>query len=256
MNTPKTTALVTGASAGIGAEFCRQLADRCDVIIATGRRLEPLQKLAEDLADKCELHCVVADLATREGRTRVIESLRQKGPVDYLVNNAGFSTLGPVESTDIDSQQAMVDVHITATLALTRAAVPFMRERRKEHGGEGAVINVSSLASFGPVPGAAVYAATKAFLNTFSESLAKELADTGIHVQSLCPGYTRSEFHDREEMAAFDRAMVPDDQWMNAPELVAASLTALDGGPVVFVPGEANVELARRGIQRALKNMV
>ncbi len=248
MGAPKTTALVTGASAGIGAEFCRQLAGRCDVIIATGRRQDALGQLAEALSGQAEVHTVVADLGTREGRTRVIEALRQKGPVDYLVNNAGFSTLGAFEREDIDGQQAMVDVHVTATLALTRAAIPFMRERE----GERAIINVSSLASFGPVPGAAVYAATKAFLNVFSESLQKELADSGIRVQSLCPGYTRSEFHDREEMAAFDRAMVPDEEWMDAPSVVAASLAALDGGPVVFVPGEGNVESARKGLSRAL----
>ena len=183
----KTTALVTGASAGIGAEFCRQLAARCEVIIATGRRLSALETLRDELAGSAEVHCVAADLANREGRTRVIEALRQKGPVDYLVNNAGFSTLGPFENEDIDGQQAMVDVHVTATLALTRAAIPFMREL-----GGGAIINVSSLGSFGPVPMAAVYVASKAFLNVFSESLQKELADSGIRVQSLCPGFTWS----------------------------------------------------------------
>ena len=126
------------------------MADRCDVIIATGRREAPLQALTQELAGQAELHPLVADLATREGRTRVIEALRQKGPVDYLVNNAGFSTLGAFADLDIDDQQAMVDVHITASLALARAAVPFMRQR-----GGGAIINVSSLASFGPVPMAA-----------------------------------------------------------------------------------------------------
>ncbi len=247
----RTTALVTGASAGIGAEFCRQLADRCEVIIATGRRRDALEKLADELAGRAEVHCVVADLGTREGRTRVIEALRQQGPVDYLVNNAGFSTLGAFDSLDIDAQQAMVDVHVTATLALTRAAIPFMRERE----GDRAIINVSSLASFGPVPGAAVYAATKSFLNVFSESLAKELADSGIRVQSLCPGYTRSEFHDRDDMAAFDRAMVPAEEWMDAAAVVSESLSALDGGPVVLVPGEVNIESARKGIQRALNKL-
>ncbi len=250
MATGKTCALVTGASAGIGAEFCRQLAARCDVIIATGRRLEPLQALAEELSGKVEVHPLTADLATREGRTRVIEALRQKGPVDYLVNNAGFSTLGPFADLDIDSQQAMVDVHITATLALSRAAVPFMRER-----GGGSIINVSSLASFGPVPMAAVYAASKGFLNLLSESLQKELAGDGIRVQSLCPGYTRSEFHDREAMAGFDRGMVPEEEWMEAAEVVAASLAALEDGPVVVVPGSGNLESARKGVSRALDKL-
>ncbi|MDJ0877346.1 MAG: SDR family NAD(P)-dependent oxidoreductase [Halieaceae bacterium] len=248
--THKTTALVTGASAGIGAEFCRQLADRCEVIIATGRRLDRLDALGSELAGRAEVHPVAADLGTREGRTRVIEALRQKGPVDYLVNNAGFSTLGPFDSLDIDDQQAMVDVHITATMALTRAALPYMREL-----GGGAIINVSSLASFGPVPMAAVYAASKGFLNLFSESLQKEVADAGIRVQSLCPGYTMSEFHDRDAMAAFDRDMVPGDEWMDAPEVVTASLEALEGGPVILVPGEGNRESARKGVARALSKL-
>ncbi|MEE4190968.1 MAG: SDR family NAD(P)-dependent oxidoreductase [Halieaceae bacterium] len=248
--THKTTALVTGASAGIGAEFCRQLADRCEVIIATGRRLDRLQSLAQELEGLAEVHTVAADLATREGCTRVIETLRQKGPADYLVNNAGFSTLGPFDSLDIDHQQAMVDVHITATLALTRAALPFMRELKG-----GAIINVSSLASFGPVPMAAVYAASKGFLNIFSESLQKEVADAGIRVQSLCPGYTFSEFHDRDAMSAFDRQMVPEEEWMDAPAVVAASLAALEDGPVVLVPGEGNRESARKGVSRALSKL-
>ncbi len=246
----KTTALVTGASAGIGAEFCRQLAGRCEVIIATGRRLDRLEALAAELEGQAEVHPVAADLGSREGRTRVIEALRQKGPADYLVNNAGFSTLGPFDSLPIDDQQAMVDVHITATLALTRAAVPFMREL-----GGGAVINVSSLASFGPVPMAAVYCASKGFLNLFSESLQKEVADAGIRVQSLCPGYTMSEFHDREAMSEFDRQMVPAEEWMDAPEVVAASLAALEGGPVVLVPGDGNRESARKGVARALSKL-
>jgi short-subunit dehydrogenase len=246
----KTAALVTGASSGIGAEFCRQLAGRCDVIIATGRRADQLEALVQELAGQVTVHPLVADLATREGRSRVIEALRQQGPVDYLVNNAGFSTLGPFAELDIDSQQAMVDVHVTATLALTRAAVPFMRER-----GGGAIINVSSLASFGPIPMAAVYGASKGFLNLLSESLQKELAADGIRVQSLCPGYTRSEFHDRESMAGFDRNLVAEEEWMEASAVVAASLDALEGGPVVVVPGASNLGSARKGVQRALDKL-
>jgi short-subunit dehydrogenase len=242
----RTTALVSGASAGLGAEFCRQLAARCDVIIATGRRADRLESLARELSGQAEVHVLAADLATREGRTRVIEALRQKGPVDYLVNNAGFSTLGPFHRADIDAEQAMVDVHITATMALTRAALPFMQER-----GGGAIINVSSLASFGPVPMASVYCASKAFLNLFSESLQREVSDSGIRVQSLCPGYTHTEFHDRDPMSGFDKAMVPEGEWMDAAEVVAASLAALESGPVVFVPGDANRENARSRLLRA-----
>ena len=120
----KETALVTGASAGLGAEFCRQLAERCDVIIAVARRGDRLEALARELRGKAEVHVVAADLGTIEGVVRTIEALRQKGPVDYLVNNAGFSTHGIFEQQLIDSQQEMVAVHVNATLALCRAATP------------------------------------------------------------------------------------------------------------------------------------
>ncbi|MEM0955730.1 MAG: SDR family NAD(P)-dependent oxidoreductase [Pseudomonadota bacterium] len=253
--TEKVTALVTGASAGIGAEFCRQLAARCDVIIATGRREAPLQALAAELSSQTEMHLISADLGAREGRAKVIEALRQKGPADYLINNAGFSTLGHFDQVDIDAQQGMIDVHITATMALCRAAIPFMRERLEAGAQRGGIINVSSLASFGPVPGAAVYAASKAFLNVFSESLHKELSDVGIPVQSLCPGYTLSEFHDRDAMDAFDRSWVPDEKWMQAAEVVSQSLAVLATGPVVFVPGAHNLDSARKGVQRALNKL-
>jgi len=246
----KTTALVTGASAGIGAEFCRQLASRCEVIIATGRREEQLQALAAELADQVEVHPLVADLSGREGQTRVIEALRQKGPVDYLVNNAGFSTLGAFADLELDPQQEMVSVHIDATLALCWAAIPFMRER-----GGGAIINVSSLVSFSPFGQVAVYGASKVFLNHFSEALQQELEGSGIRVQSLCPGYTRSDFHGREAMAGFDPAAVPETMWMEAPEVVAESLAALEGDQVVVVAGEANREIARRGLSGQLARL-
>ena len=246
----ETIALVTGASAGIGAAFCRQLADRCDRIIATGRREAPLKALADELADRCEVYVLVADLATVEGRTRVIESLRQQGPVDYLVNNAGFSTLGKFDSVLLDDQMDMVRVHVDATMALSQAAIPFMRER-----GGGFIVNVSSTASFFTVPTAAVYVASKAFLNSFSTSLQAEVAKDNIRIQCLCPGYTITEFHDRDAMANFDRARVPDDQWMEASDVVTASLAALEDGPVLVVPGEGNLASARHGTQALLDSL-
>ena len=243
----KITALVTGASAGLGAEFCRQLAQRCDVIIAVARRGERLAALAEELADTVELHVVAADLGTIEGVARTMEAIRQQGPVDYLVNNAGFSTFGEFTDLPIDGQRAMVDLHVDTTITLCRAAVPFMRER-----GAGYIINVSSIGAFLPGKGLAVYGATKAFLNCFSQALQAELADTGIAVQALCPGYMHTEFHASLVEAGFDSSRIPDEMWMNADEVVAASLAALGSGRVLVVPGEANQALARMGLQRQL----
>lgn len=184
----RTTALVTGASAGLGAQFCRQLAGRCEVIIAVARRVERLEQLRTELADSAELHAIQADLNSVEGVARTMEALRQQGPVDYLVNNAGFSTYGHFSAVGIDGQRDMVGLHIDAAMTLCRAAIPFMRER-----GEGHIINVSSVGAFLPGKGLAVYGATKAFINYFSLALQEELAGTGIEVQALCPGYIHTE---------------------------------------------------------------
>jgi short-subunit dehydrogenase len=247
MTQPKTTALVTGATAGLGIEFCRQLAGRCDVIIAVGRRSERLDELAQSLAGQVEVHGVAADLATVEGVARVMETLRQKGPVDYLVNNAGFSTYGYFPALGIESQREMVSVHVDASITLARAAIPFMRER-----GGGYIINVSSLGSFLPGKGLTVYGATKAFLTYFSQALQDEVKDAGIVVQALCPGYIRTEFHDEMSQAGFDTGRIPDAMWMSADAVVEASLAALDGGEVIVVPGEQNRQLARMGLERQL----
>jgi short-subunit dehydrogenase len=242
------TALITGASAGLGAEFCRQLAARCDVIIAVARRGERLQALAAELSDQVRFHAVEADLVTVEGVARAMEALRQRGPVDILVNNAGFSTFDRFGVSDIAAQYEMVRLHIDAVLGLTRAAIPFMQAR-----GGGAIINVSSVGAFVPLPQVAVYGATKAFLNSFSLALAQDLARDDIRVQALCPGYTRTEIHHTGTMEAFDPKRVPADQWMESPAVVAASLAALDaGGPVLLVPGEANRAAARAGLASQL----
>jgi len=248
--TEHTCALVTGASAGIGAEYCRQLASRCDVIIASGRREAPLRALAESLAGEVEVHVVVADLAGVEGRTRLVEALRQKGPVDYLVNNAGFGVIGSFGALELDEQQEMVSVHIDASLALCRAAIPFMREK-----GRGFIVNVSSLSAFNPHPAAAIYGASKAFLNHFSEALQLELRGSGIKVQALCPGYTRSEFHGREAMLGFDPAQVPEKLWMEAAEVVSLSLAALEGEQVVIVPGAVNLGMARQALHGQVERL-
>tara|TARA_R110002110_G_scaffold415561_2_gene650977 strand:- start:210815 stop:211567 length:753 start_codon:yes stop_codon:yes gene_type:complete len=247
MSEQKTTALVTGASAGMGDEFCRQLAPRCDVIIAVARRGERLQALAAELAGQAELHVVEADLTTIEGVARTLEALRQKGPVDYLINNAGFTTYGQFSNLEVQSQRDMVSLHVDASMTLCRAAIPFMRER-----GGGAIVNVSSIAAMLPGKGLAVYGATKAFLNAFSQSLQHEVADTGITVQALCPGYTRTEFHESMQDSGFDIQRVPDEAWMSSQAVVAESLAALGSGQVVVIPGDNNRALVRNALQQQL----
>ena len=247
MSGKKITALVTGASAGLGAQFCRQLAARCDVIVAVARRRERLDALAIELADSVEIRCLEADLGSIEGVSRTLEAIRQQGPLQYLVNNAGFGTVGDFSHSSIESQRAMVNLHIDASITLCRGAIPFMQEQ-----GGGAIINVSSLGAFVPGKGIAIYGATKVFLNYFSLALQDELAGTGIEVQALCPGFTRTEFHDHMVEEGFDRQRIPEQMWMTPDAVVAASLDALGKGRVLVVPGEDNLNIARSALQRQL----
>lgn len=247
MTAHKTTALVTGASSGLGQEFCRQLAGRCEVIIAVARREDRLRALAESLAGKAEVHCVVADLTTVEGVTRTVESLRQLGPVDILVNNAGYGTFGKFEQAELAEQLAMVRLHIDATVELSRAALPFMRQL-----GGGHIVNLASLGAFTALKDSAVYGATKAFLVAFSRSLQEEVRDAGIRVQCLCPGFIRTEMHDGDGFAGFEKDRTPARLWMESEAVVAASLAALDGEAVVVVPGEVNREIAVAAIRSQL----
>ena len=243
-------ALVTGASSGLGAEYCRQLAGRCETIIAVARRGERLQALVAELAGQVRLVPVVADLATVEGVTRAVEALRQQGPVDILVNNAGFSTFGDFGRSELEPELQMIRLHIDATLEITRAAVPFMRE----HGG-GDIINVASIGAFITMKDTSVYGASKAFLTQFSLSLQHEVAADNIRVQCLCPGLTRTEIHDTPYFKGFDKARMPEELWMEAAPVVAASLDALDSGKVIVVPGAVNRQIARDSVQRLLQSL-
>lgn len=243
-------ALVTGASSGIGEQFCRELAGRCDRIIAVARRGERLHALAGELAGQVEIVPVEADLATVEGVARTIEALRQRGPVRYLVNNAGFSTLGPVARSDIDRELQMVRVHVDACMSLCRAALPFMLEA-----GEGYIVNVASVGAFVPMRSTAVYGACKAFMASYSTSLQEEVASGGVRVQCLCPGFTHTGIHHTADFAGFDKERVPAGLWMDVKPVVAASLAALDSGEVLLVPGAHNVQMVREGLQRRLDSI-
>lgn len=251
MNESQTIALVTGASSGLGQEYCRQLAGSCDRLIAVARRGERLEALAEELAAQVTLVPVVADLTTVEGVTRVVEALRQQGPVDYLVNNAGFSTFGDFGRSALDLELQMVRLHIDATLELTRAALPFMRER-----GGGYIINVASIAAWLEMKDTAVYGASKAFLTQFSQLLQQEVAADRIRVQCLCPGLVHTEIHQRPSMDGFDKSRLPEQLWMEPAAVVAASLAALDSGAVIVVPGAVNRQFLRERLQRQLQSLV
>lgn len=245
----KTTALVTGASSGIGREFCRQLSTRCEVIIAVARSADALDGLQAELTGQVEVHAIVADLATVEGLSRCFEALRQQGPVDILVNNAGFGLPGHLTDQAPAAQRQMIELHQQAVVSLCRAAVPFMAEL-----GGGQIINVSSLGAFLPGRTLALYGATKSFLNYFSLCLAEEVARDGIKVQALCPGYTRTGFHSTPALVDTDMSKIPAAMWMDGEAVVTACLTALAApdSPVILVPGDDNLALARAGLQAQL----
>lgn len=250
---PGEIAMVTGASSGLGEAYCRALAASCERIIAVARRGETLAALAAELAGEVELVPVTADLASVEGVARSIEALRQKGPVSVLVNNAGFGTHGRFAELPITAQQRMVSVHVDASLNLCRAAIPPMRAL-----GRGAIINVASVTALAPMAGTAVYAASKAFLANFSLALQDEEDAHGIRVQCLCPGLSRTGFHQTAAFADFDLSAVPDSAWMAPEAVVTTSLQALadpDRQRVIVVPGEGNRQMAVAGLQRQLASV-
>ncbi|MEE4608561.1 MAG: SDR family oxidoreductase [Desulfobacteraceae bacterium] len=187
-----TTALITGASSGIGMEMARILAQRRTDLVLVARREEVLQELKAELAQRngVRVRVMALDLADRAAVDGVFPSLQADGiDVDYLINNAGFGTHGWFQEADPERLQAMIDVNITALTRLTRHALPGMLQR-----GRGRILNVASNAAFQPAALMSVYAATKAYVLHFSEALAVELKGTGIKVTALCPGPTASAF--------------------------------------------------------------
>jgi short-subunit dehydrogenase len=224
-------ALITGASAGIGACFARALARRRYDLILVARRLGRLEALARELEEGfgVRAEALPADLTAEADLARVRERIGE-AELDLLINNAGFGAPGRFWETDLAVQDSMHRLHVIATVQLTHAALRGMTARNR-----GAIINVSSVAGFAQ-GGSTSYSATKAWMNSFTEGLYLELKRAGspVRVQALCPGFTYSEFHD---VARMDRSLVPKSWWMEAEEVVAASLAGLERGELFVVPG-------------------
>jgi short-subunit dehydrogenase len=242
----KGTALITGASAGLGAVFARKLAARGHRLVLVARRLDRLESLGKELHEAHGVECeaIAADLS-RDADIARVQSRAERGDIGVLVNDAGFGTLGYFADLELQGQLDMVSVHVLSSMRLSRAVLPAMIAQ--DHG---AIINVASIGAFIPTAHSVTYGATKSFLVMFSEGLAAELVRTRVLVQALCPGFTLTEFHDTSEFAKFDRSMVPRALWQTADEVVDASLAALGRKGATFVPGVANraiVAFARSG---------
>lgn len=189
------TALITGSSAGLGAEFARQLAPHAQSLVLVARRNDRLEALRGEFAEKfpqLSVFTYAADLSNEGARVAFANWLREQGIViDFLVNNAGLGDHGSFETSEWDRVRAMLDVNISSLTHLTHLLLPSLRGA-----GRSAILNVSSVASFFPLPNMAVYAATKAYVTSFSEALRMELRDTGVSVTALCPGPVKTEFFD------------------------------------------------------------
>ena len=226
----KKVALVTGASAGLGVEFARQLSKRGHRLVLVARRKERLEKLAKEIGNA---RAVAIDLSKANAAAKLMADLEENGEVvDLLVNNAGFGLIGRFAELDAKRLRQMIDLNVGVLTDLCRAVAPGMIERKS-----GGIINVASTAAFQPGPKMAVYFATKAFVLSFTEALHEELKPHGIKVSCLCPGPTRTEFG---EVAGFGGNGMFDHVAMGPVEVVAKGLSGLDKNRAVVVPGLMN----------------
>jgi len=242
---PASTALITGASAGIGVEIARSLADRGWGVTLVARREQRLRELADAIRSESGVRAeaIAADLGLPEERERVAATIEELGlTVEVLVNNAGFGHSGPVHRADHERLVQMVRLNCEALLDLQALFTPGMADR-----GRGAVLNVASTAAFQPLPGTAAYAATKAFVLSLGEATHAELGRKGVTVTTLCPGPVKTEFATRAGIGASEERL-PDLFWTPAEEVARQAVEGLEKGKRVVVPGLLNRATALTGL--------
>jgi uncharacterized protein len=231
---PTSTAVVTGASSGIGADIARELASRGHGVTLVARRTEKLQELAAEFCDDVRIEIIACDVADPAARADLLDEVGRRGlTVDILVNNAGIGTMGAVAHAPVDDEIAQVRVNVEAVIDLTTRAVQQMVPR-----GRGAILNVGSTAGFQPFPGQAGYAGTKAFVRAYTGGVRAELTGTGVTVATLHPGPVRTEFF---AAAGIDEialaASFPKFMWMPSREVAKAGIDALADDRGSVIPG-------------------
>lgn len=220
-------ALVTGATSGIGESFTRLLASNRYDIVLVARDLPRLQERALSLEEKfgIKTHVIQADLATDEGCLKV-ERYIAENQIDVLINNAGFGTSKPFTMSSLEIEQQLLDVLVRTPMRLMHVALPLMKQRNN-----GVIINVSSVAGY--IAGGS-YSAAKSYLTVLTESLHTELAPTNVKISALCPGFTRTEFHQRGKMSM---KALPNFLWLNSDRLVEQAWRDALKGEAISVPG-------------------
>jgi short-subunit dehydrogenase len=224
------TALITGGTSGIGAAFARALAARGDDLVLVARNADRLSDMATELKERhaVDVETIVAELGERDDVIRIADRLTStERPIDMLINNAGFGVGTKLTDADTTRHEHAIDVMITAVLMLGAAAGRTMRER-----GSGTIINVSSTAGYVAMGG---YSAIKTWVTAYTESLANELHGTGVKVTALCPGWVRTEFHER---ANLNISFIPAALWLDSDRLVADCLADADAGKVISIPSK------------------
>jgi short-subunit dehydrogenase len=251
---PFTSALVTGASSGIGEAMAELLGAAEIPTVVVARRTDRLDELASRFAS---IEVLSADLGSADGLAAVVARVEDEAaPIDLVVNNAGFGTSGSFHELDADRLDAEVQLNIAALTRLSRAALGAMVPR-----GRGFLLNVSSVASFQPAPGLAVYAATKAYVTSLTESLHEEVRGTGVHVTALCPGLTRTEFQSVSSSEKY-ATQYPSFVWLEAAEVAQAGLDDVAKGRALSVPGVlykgmvTGSSMMPRGLARRMSSLV
>ena len=241
---PQSTCLVTGASAGIGADIARELARRGLGVTLAARREDRLLELAEELSGEhgVRAETISVDVSDTDARKKLQAELDERGlTVEVLVNNAGYGSGGKFTRLDVDKEAEMIRTNVEAVIALTGIFLPGMVER-----GRGAILNMASLIAFQPMPFQATYGASKAAVLSFTEAIHEELRGTGVTITAVCPGPVRTEFGEQGGFGGADDK-IPGFMWLEPDKVAADAVEGLESGERVVVPGALNQVAAYAG---------